>query len=159
MVDDVVSGSSVPLVLPGAARAALARSIRLVCQQRRDLSVEQLARESGVPVNRLRKLLTSNPDDVRYPRLDEALSIWAVLGPTAATASLDLIGLRAEDAEQSTAESLAHTVAGLVGDLAVIAECAADGCIQTHEADRAERAAHGLIAGALAFFRTRRRRH
>jgi transcriptional regulator with XRE-family HTH domain len=125
----------------------LARTLRIACMRRRYITLDQLAAESGVAIGRLRKFLRDD-DDVRQPSLSEALSIFAVLGATAATASLADIGMIAEDAELSE-KRLNVAVAAMFSAGAELATAAADGVIDATEADATISAADRMIGEAL----------
>ncbi len=142
------SGAKTLLHSPDSVRADFARAIRVTCLQRRELSLEQLAALSGVSLKRLRRLIANDPDDVRYPSLAEALSIWGVLGAAAANASLARIGLVSE-AGDSESDRLTHAVAEMFASGAELARITADGAIEPHEVEAAIRAAERVSDKAV----------
>ena len=122
------------MVSPAVATKDFADTVRLQCIRRRDPPLDVLAEKSGVSLARLRKLLSNDPETVRTPRLDEALSVFAVLGAGAATGSLARIGMTAQEADAAP-PSLGSLVAELIDSAAPIARCAADGNVDRGEAD------------------------
>jgi hypothetical protein len=149
------SGPIAPVVSPTRATAAFARTIRLQCIRRRSPTLDVLAAESGVALGRIHKFVSSDPASVRNPRLDEALSIWAVLGAAAATASLADIGMNAGDDEPG-GPSLAEAVAGVLEDATEFARVAATGGITRRNAADIERAADDMIDEARSVRRQAR---
>jgi uncharacterized protein YgfB (UPF0149 family) len=118
--------------------------------RRRELSLGQLAADSGVSESRLRKFLSNDPDTVRCASLAEALSIWGALDASAATASLAIIGMRAEENDVAD-DRLGDALADMMDGMADLARVAADGKVDFAEADKAEHAAEILEHGAVVF--------
>jgi hypothetical protein len=148
------SGQNAAIVSPAAATAGFAQTIRLRCIRRRAPSLEQLAADSGVPLARLRKFLRDD-DDARVPNLAEALSIWAVLGASAASASLAEIGMVAAEGEGED-PGLAEMVADSLDATSSLARMAIDGAIAPDEAASAEAAADQLQETATTLRRKAR---
>lgn len=123
--------------------------------RRHELALKRLAHESGVSEARLRKFLSNDPETVRTPQLHEALSIWAVLGADAASASLSAIGMTVAD-EEDGAPALGVALADMFGGGARLARAAADGEITPREADDAEHAADQVIEAATKLRRRAR---
>lgn len=152
------SGQNDPVVLPAKALGSFAQTIRLRCIRRRSPTLEQLAADSGVPLARIRKFLRDD-DDARMPNLAEALSIWAVLGASAASASLAEIGMVAAEGDGADA-GLAELVADSLDATSSLARIAVDGSISADEAAAAERAADQLQETATTLRRkARQARH
>jgi hypothetical protein len=148
------SGQNEAIVSPAAAVAGFAQTIRLRCIRRRSPTLERLATDSGVPLARIRKFLRDD-DDARVPNLAEALSIWAVLGASAATASLAEIGMVAAEGDGAEA-GLAELVADSLDATSSLARIAIDGAIAPDEAAAAERAADQLHETATTLRRKAR---
>ncbi len=132
------------VVSPNRVTTDLGRAIKMHCLRQPGMTQVILARESGVPLARIRKFVENDPDNTPRPRLDEALSIWAVLGKAAANASMSAIGMIAEDAEAETAR-LRVMVADASTAFSTLAHIAIDDEVGASEADDAIRAAEQMI--------------
>jgi hypothetical protein len=145
-----VSGTKHQIVSPARAISDFARVLRLRCMRRREISLHQLAADSGVPEARLRKFLSNDIDTVRQPNLSEALSIWGALDAAAVSASLGAIGMQASDNEADD-ETLGEALADMLDAGADLARVAENGAIDAAEADKAEHAADIVIERAQLF--------
>lgn len=131
--DDASRGRAL-LVSPDRVTADLGAEIHDVCVKRRKMSLNRLAARSGVSIGRLRKFIENDPDNTPRPRLDEAMSIWKILGKAAANASLEAIGMIAEDADAEAAR-LRVLVADASRANSTLATIAIDDEIDPDEAD------------------------
>ncbi len=147
-----LSGAKAQLVSPDASTDSLARAIRLRCMVSHDIALKQLARESGVAEARLRKFLSNDSDTLRHPRLDEALSIWAVLGAESATSSTSLAGIRC-DSDEAPAARLCEAVTSIIEGAALLSQIAQDDRIDAHEGRAAQSATAKIIKAARQFCR------
>lgn len=153
------SGALVPVVTPETARADLARAVRLARLRHPQLTFKQIAADAGLREHRLRRLIEDGEADRRYPRLDEALSLWAVLAvyertAAAASTSLARIRLRAEiddDAPEPLSEALTEIIAGA----AALSRFAPHGAVAPQDADLVDGIVDEVIDAANDF-RTRR---
>lgn len=133
------SGTLRQIVSPDDASADLSRFVRSQCIHRREPTLEQLSAQSGVALNRLRRLILQDDIDPRRWRLDEALSVAAVLGPAAMTASLARIDMHA-DRDGHGHPTMTHAVSDLLGGSAELIDCAEDFRIVRREVGKVDRA-------------------
>lgn len=143
------TAGKVQLISRDQAADDLGRAVRLFTRADSAWTIKRVAEEAGVSYRRLQDLIENDPAERRYASLDEALSIWAVIGTRGASTSLARIGMVAEPEEAETG-AIARTGARLTMATAKLMSKAVDDEISADEADEVHQAAHQVIADAVA---------
>lgn len=136
---------SEPIVSRDRIKDVMFRLLRSEVIVARRFTAEQLADESGVGVEAIRSYMKGSPAARKEASLSSALSIAAVLGPKAVNALLAVIGYAAHPLEDPDEVRPGDVVAGVMREVAVMAEIAADGRVIHTEEERWKRAHDNII--------------
>lgn len=145
------SGPTIPIVSADRVSSSMARALHLFCAVEREMTLAALADAAGIERERLYDLKEAK----KRWRLDEALSVAAVMGPRFATIGfLGGIGMSASSAEADDTLCLPRRGARIIRNMGTLLEAAADNRIDHREAPGCEAAAAEIMEDLASFRRT-----